>query len=390
MNRIVAGLFFAVILLVPWSRPPALPWLHPRAQWSDVLLLLALLGFVVSRRRPFVSWHPVHVAYGLYLASATFSWWGNGASHYSGSKLLGLWMLVALASLVASFAARPAGARLIARATAASVVVVAAVVALGVVLFYGGFTTPLVGSYGDLIPGTYPRMQAGFTHPNLLASWAIVAAGIVASRGAFSRRTVHGLWLTLGFVTLWTFSRGLLGFILVVLVARATTPRRRLVAAAWCAFSLAIVAALTFGTLSFNPAEPWAVEWTAEPSTRGQLLASAATTLTTHPWLGLGPGAASATMNGLPWEAHFTPLNVAATIGIPGLVAFLAIPLVLWRARARPTDLAIWGAVLALLIDGLAQDIEDFRHLWILLGWTAGLSSSSRPDVAVATPTRSG
>ena len=40
--------------------------------------------------------------------------------------------------------------------------------------------------------------------------------------------------------------------------------------------------------------------------------------------------------------------------------------------RARPTILP-FGVVLAgLALDGLAQDVEDFRHVWVLLGVAAG------------------
>jgi len=40
----------------------------------------------------------------------------------------------------------------------------------------------------------------------------------------------------------------------------------------------------------------------------------------------------------------------------------------LWRRRWRPTDLAIWSGLAGLLLDGLAQDVESFRHLWVMIG----------------------
>jgi hypothetical protein len=71
---------------------------------------------------------------------------------------------------------------------------------------------------------------------------------------------------------------------------------------------------------------------------------------------------------GVPCDAHFTPLNVAATLGLPALAAFLAIPVLLWRGRVRPADLATWGGLAGIGLDALAQDVEDFRHLWVLFG----------------------
>ena len=50
------------------------------------------------------------------------------------------------------------------------------------------------------------------------------------------------------------------------------------------------------------------------------------------------------------------------------LLAFVSLPLLLWRQGQRPADLAIWSGLAGLGLDGLGQDSEDFRHLWVLLG----------------------
>jgi len=63
-----------------------------------------------------------------------------------------------------------------------------------------------------------------------------------------------------------------------------------------------------------------------------------------------------------------TFVNIAATLGLPALVSFTSLLTMLWRRRARPTDLAIWGGMVGLLLDGLAQDVEDFRHVWVMIG----------------------
>jgi hypothetical protein len=80
--------------------------------------------------------------------------------------------------------------------------------------------------------------------------------------------------------------------------------------------------------------------------------------------LGTSPGQ----HRGAPFDSHLTPLNIAATLGLPALVAFSSLIALLWRRRSRPTDLAIWGGLAGLALDGLAQDIEDFRHLWVMIG----------------------
>jgi hypothetical protein len=55
-------------------------------------------------------------------------------------------------------------------------------------------------------------------------------------------------------------------------------------------------------------------------------------------------------------------------MGLPALAGLVLLVAALWRARARPTDLATWGMLAGLSLDGLGQDVEDFRHVWVALG----------------------
>jgi hypothetical protein len=57
------------------------------------------------------------------------------------------------------------------------------------------------------------------------------------------------------------------------------------------------------------------------------------------------------------------------------LVTFTALFVILWRKRRLPVDLALWGGLAGLAVDALAQDIEDFRHLWVLIG-LAGVNAA--------------
>ncbi len=69
---------------------------------------------------------------------------------------------------------------------------------------------------------------------------------------------------------------------------------------------------------------------------------------------------------------------MAASLGLPALAGFVLIPFVLWRGRSRPTDRATWGMLAGLALDGLGQDVEDFRHLWI--GYGLAEAGSRPPD----------
>jgi hypothetical protein len=40
----------------------------------------------------------------------------------------------------------------------------------------------------------------------------------------------------------------------------------------------------------------------------------------------------------------------------------------LWRARRHPTDVTIWSGLVGLGVYAIGQDVEHFRHVWIMLG----------------------
>jgi hypothetical protein len=44
----------------------------------------------------------------------------------------------------------------------------------------------------------------------------------------------------------------------------------------------------------------------------------------------------------------------------------------LWRDRRRSTDVALWSAAAGIGLDGLAQDIDHFRHVCVLIVLLSG------------------
>ena len=80
----------------------------------------------------------------------------------------------------------------------------------------------------------------------------------------------------------------------------------------------------------------------------------------------------------MPFRAHLTPLNIAATMGLPALAAFAFLILTLWRNRRRPTPIATWSGMAGLTVDALAQDVEHFRHVWAMIGFADADRSGSR------------
>jgi hypothetical protein len=370
------ALYLLSLVLVPWTWFPPFPWLHVHAQWSDAILAAAVVVWTLDRwrSRDLPRLGMVHAAMGLYVATAATSLALTDPPPVAGApKVLGMASLAALAIVTADLASRPGVWPWIVRVVAATTLLTAAGAVAGVGLFLVGIPTPLVGTYGDLRPGMYARAQAGFGHPNILASYCIFASGAVASvQTTVSPRIRRALSIALTVTVLLTFSRGILAFACAALVRRTCDPGTRRQAVAGVLACVGLLGALSVWNFSLHPLRPLEARVEPGPSSRLQAISSAWRTFLARPLLGSGPGTSPGTRDGIPFDAHLTPLNIAATLGLPALVAFLTIPLLLWHQRRRPTNLALWGALTGIGLDSLAQDVEDFRHLWVLFGLLGG------------------
>ncbi len=372
LERLAGTLFLATLALLPWGGLLGLPALHEHAQWSDLVFAAAALvwglGLLAGRGLP----RPrlLHVGLALYLGWAALSLFFAVPRPESGkAKLLGMAMLVALLVVSSEMARRPGMPARIGRVVAATTLLSAAAAVAGVLLSAFGRTTPFVGGPGDLLPGPLARAQAGFPHPNLLASYCLFAFGVVGREDAgLSRRGRSAVRAAIALTLLLTFSRALLGLVLAFAVERATTPARRRAAGLLAVALLLVMAALTVGNLRLDPVRPWRASLSPLPSPRLVAAETAFETLRAHPWLGSGPGSSPGRREGLPFDAHLTPLNVAATLGLPALASLALSALALWAVRSRPTDRVSWGMLAGIALDGLAQDVEDFRHVWVALG----------------------
>ena len=372
LDRLARVLFLATLALLPWAALAPFPWLHENARWTDVVFALAAAawaaGLLVERRRP--RFRAVHAGLALYLGWAAVSLVAAAPRPAAGpAKLLGVAMLVALFVVTSDMMGRPGMPSAVGRTLAATSLLTAVAAAVGVALSSFGKITPLVGTCGDLLPGPLSRAQAGFPHPNLLASWCVFAAGALAREDAGLSRSWRRLsQAALAITVVLTTSRAILAFALAAAIRGATTPFRRRFAGALAAALLVAIAALTFVNVTFDPLRPWDPRLREGPSVRLQSVTTSFQTLLAHPVLGTGPGTSPGRRGSLPFDAHLTPLNLAATLGLPALGGLALAVLALWRSRSRPTDLATWGMLLGLALDGLGQDVEDFRHVWVALG----------------------
>jgi O-antigen ligase len=359
-------------------------WLSPlssfqeTAGWTDVFVALAALAWLAERAatRSFPTLRLFHLVLALWLAAALLSVAFADAKGTGARNFLLLCELAALAVLTSQYASERAGLRAIIVVIAAVSLVTAGLAALGLLLFYLGEDTSLIGGYGEqfIRSDYYARVAAGFSTPPLLASFCIFASAVVAREDSpLSPRLTAVIQIALSVVVLFTFSRGAIAFFMAMGIRAAY---RRLdaraamrVAVALVAVSVAVLAALTVGRIHLDPTRPSTITYEVpDPGNRREAFDTGLDTLADHPLTGKGPGTFVSRNRGLPFRAHFTPLNAAATMGLPALAALVFLVVVLWRERRRPTPIATWTGLLALFVDGLAQDVEHFRHVWVMIG----------------------
>jgi len=254
---------------------------------------------------------------------------------------------------------------------------------LGVALFYLGIDTVLTGVYGEqlIASDSYVRAAAGFGTPPLLANYCIVAASVMAMDSDVTPRLRRAVGLALGAVVILTLSRAVLGFFVALAIRAAWgrgSSRAAKALAVTASLAVATMVILTVGRLHLDPTRPSTISFEVpDPGNRRQAFATSLETLATNPLLGTGPGTLPGRNRGKPFRAHFTPLNVAATVGLPALAALSTALVLLWTGRSRPTDVALWSGFAGVAIDAMGQDVEHFRHVWILIGLAAASAASA-------------
>ena len=242
---------------------------------------------------------------------------------------------------------------------------------LGIATFYLGWSSyvknPLLGHYGTVPPGYYPRITSLFFSPNMLCNYLIVGAALAWYRS--SRLLLAGILSVAPF----TVSSGLGGLALVLGLSA-----RRFRGAAALGIILAL---LSLPAILVSPGS--LLEGNLEPSGRLLTWGEALQDWAAHPLTGAGPGATTINIvylapSGmtLRWsDAHNVWLSVASQTGVLGLAALLA--LILYSLRKAPSRVpglrnALRVALVGTwLIHGLSGSFEDSRHLWVLLGLLA-------------------
>jgi hypothetical protein len=323
----------AALILFAALMGVAVPELPHHAVIADGLVVIALFTLRPS----------------LQVASLAYLAWAGVVTlvHGFSWKLLGVGELVCVASLAAALNEEQRT-----RVMRAWILGAAALAVVGLVvssLSGVGIQTPWTSSGGELVGWRF-RPQGLALSTNLLASLCLVPFLVVLAERRWALVALFAAVLFLS-VSRTTLAAG----VGVLLLYR---PRGWRLAVA--ALALVMVASVVLDVHV----------WTWRPDTlgiRARILVSTLRTIAEHPVFGVWTQtvAMAARPGGevTSWDAHNTILNVAATLGLPALVAYSAI---WWKALRVEGVLRV--ALWATLFDALTLDVEDFRHVWLLLG----------------------
>ena len=374
-DRLARVLYLATLFALPWGALVPFPWLHENARWSDALFALAAarLGGRARRRAaaPPLPRRSTRASPSTSAGRACRSSPPPRAPRPARPSSSGVAMLVALFVVTSDMMGRPGMPQAVGRTLAVTSLLTALAAVAGVLLSYFGRITPLVGTCGDLLPGPLSRAQAGFPHPNLLASWCVFASGALAREDAGLSRAWRRVAQAALAVTVAPHDLARDPGLRPRRRRSATRPPRPAAASRGRSrpSSCSSMLGLTATNADLLPAAPVgrarparrprrASRRRPRPSRRSPRTRSSAP----GPAPRRAAGAACRSTRTSPRSTWRRPW------GCPRSPASPSRPGRCGAARARPTDLATWGMLAGLGLDGLGQDVEDFRHVWVALG----------------------
>ena len=386
-RTLLAGLSLFIILS-PFDRLSLGTVAGAQVRLADATVLLIAPALAVLVFRHWRSWLldsfvQVLVAW---LAINLIGAWRSPAGALAIAKFAGVGWLAVLA-LSAAILFRDRAAQLYLRAAwcAALAVVVAIFLATLAMWVLGARDLSTLATFGSLPPGRYPRIRGPFMNANMACTWLLAALAVAISSGpalGLSRNQLFTLIGLGGASSALTASPGLAGLFAGLAMSRSRLPHSlRLYALVLAIGGLAVMALATTLLVRSTPAG-----WRVEPAPRASVWESAAETAASAFPLGNGLGTEPANHSWtspagelqLLTDAHQAYLSILAQLGMPGLVAWLALLAIAFlRARHEDPWLAV-GIVAAVVIPSLSGSFEDARHLWVLVGMAAGSVPANR------------
>ncbi|MEP7148498.1 MAG: O-antigen ligase family protein [Acidobacteriota bacterium] len=309
-------------------------------------------------------------------------------------KLTGHAYLILLAIMSASIVTSFGQLKLSLLAWVAGSLLPIAAALIGIIFFYfwpeSGWLPTLTYHYGAVPVGNFPRISSTFVSPSMFCNYLTVTLilTLVSARLKWiGTRLAVAIVFAIAVAAIFTVSIALGGIILAAGFWLSITCSNKLLARVSLVFGggLALVfLAIAPFALSLGPGTSFFDRLI--PSSRFLVWSDALNTFLSDPLTGNGVGTAVANVVfqnydgswSLLTDAHNIFLSVAAQSGIPGLLAMIAIIIVMLNAALSASNgpeennyirrsLAI-AFFVPFVYEGLTGSFEDARHLWVLMG----------------------
>lgn len=419
--KICRWLFLLLIVFLPLIRPFNTYIFGFLVPYSDFIFLAVLVFWLIAvfRGETRLKFDKLFLFIGLYGFALTVSTIFSTEPQHSFFKLLGEFYLFALAVITFNLVREKSFYKqiVIAWLVGTSLTVLASLA--GFLMFYLGFKTQtdnyFLSHFGSLPAGNYPRIHALFANANMMANFLNVSLLLTVLAGKtgwlkkiWARILQIGVWLA----AVFTFSAGMGGMILSLGIwlwaifkenKKPLFSKVILVSSAF--FALLVFAATLVSPDTNNTRLELNIPFTdkkIEPSVRVLVWDNSFRNFTEFPFFGKGTGTDAASLtyetlsgdNQVLLDAHNVWLNILVQTGFFGLFAFVLFTGFLTaKCRFRFNELneqnlihlALSCAFVgAFLYQGLSGSFEDARHLWILFGMLAGISTFSQNDILKA------
>ncbi|HEY0047850.1 MAG TPA: O-antigen ligase family protein [Pyrinomonadaceae bacterium] len=377
-----------------------------RAVPADIVFLFAFGFWILSllTKQTRFRWHPFYWLLIFYFAAMLISAVFSVNPRTSSVKLLGEIYLLSLPVLAFNLIENEKDLKRSLKVWLAATGFVVAVGLLTVFLFYFHRENRLLDytlfSFGTLPPGNYPRVHLTFLNANMLCNYLSVSLMFVLifqKLGWINKKILYSLLAGILFCAAFTISPSLGGIALSLgvwwwLCFKKSKPFLAKINLAGGIFAgVAFIFAVMIAP-SLHPTAPFfidvpLIEKRVAPSGRVMTWMDSWRTFSENPFVGRGVGQDACDVRYFDLterlqtltDAHNVFLNVAAQMGIFGLLAITLIifyitrktfPLIFDETNRSVFRIGFGLAFIsAFFYQGIGGSYEDARHLWVLIGF---------------------
>lgn len=362
------------------------------------LLLFGVFSFLIVRGELKLNADYFYLFIALYFFTMIASLVFSDFSSRSLIKLLGEAYLISIPVVLMNLIESEEELRLVILCWIAGALIPLIIALISIVAFYLGSSESIFSfsyyHYGGLPIGNYPRIRSTFITPSLLLNYlsvTIVLLLIAKELSWISQRVYLLLFVAILIVSFFTFSSGLGGIILILGIWFYMThkDKMRFIGLILSLIGALILYLLNFVALSHDAMvshDPIFADSPLYPSARLLVWQASIQTIMENPIFGKGLGADACQVLfqntdgtvSLLTDAHNVFLNVAAQLGLFGLIALILIILTTIRRAffsefssvSQKLLASAFGVafISAFLYQGLLSSFEDARHIWSLIG----------------------